>query len=141
VIDATSSQGADVSPESHAAVPGRVFPPRPVVRDTVPGPKAEKSRSIGAAIGGDRRVEVILAVMKGDLTVVEGARQAGVSENTFNRDRAIFIDAGRNALAKLGKGSQDSGMLVCSDMKIHALGAAALERYTDQVSSGHVEGA
>lgn len=135
MINAESSQSSGVSPESQDRVPSRVFPPRPVVRDMGSSPKVEKRLSIGAAIGGDRRVELILAVMGGDLTVVEAARQAGVSENTLNRDRAIFIGAGRKALAELGKGSSDGGVLVCSDMAVHALGAATLEGFTDKVAS------
>lgn len=135
MIDGMSSQSSNVSPESQYQAAGRISPPRPPAR--VYSPKVEKPRSIGAAIGGDRRVELILAVMKGDMTVVDAARQVGVSETTLNHDRAVFIEAGRKALAERGRGPSDGGALVCSDMKVHALGAAALERYTYQMAPAH----
>ncbi|NYI42405.1 transposase-like protein [Demequina lutea] len=82
-----------------------------------------------------------MAVLKGEVTVVEAARKAGVSEPTLNQDRALFIQAGREAISRHdGRRTVGSEPLVCTNMAVHALGAMAVERFeaTQRASRGEV---
>ena len=89
-----------------------------------------KRLSISAAVDGHPRVEAVLAVLKGEVTVAQAARQAGVSEGTLNQDRALFIQAGRGALSRHdGRRTEGTEPLVCTNMAVHALGAMAVERF------------
>lgn len=128
-----------VMPESQAPIQQAPMPSVPRLVEKTPRKRARRPDrlSINAAIAGDRRVEMVLAVLKGDMTIGDAAREAGVSDNTLNRDRALFIKAGREALSPRGhQGDTDTGTLVCSDLATHALGAVARERFELQSAAG-----
>ena len=47
----------------------------------------------------ERKLQVVLSVLRGELSVAEAARRAGVAEQTVHNWKNAFLDAGRAGLA------------------------------------------
>jgi transposase len=46
----------------------------------------------------ENRIQIVLSVLAGEVTLAEAARRSGVSPETINRWRNRFVDAGRAAM-------------------------------------------
>ena len=46
----------------------------------------------------ETRLQIVLAVMSGEITIAEAARRHGVSTESINRWRNRFVDAGKAAM-------------------------------------------
>ena len=48
----------------------------------------------------ERKLQVVLSVLRGELTAVEAARRGGVSEQTVHNWKRAFVEAGREGLVQ-----------------------------------------
>ena len=48
----------------------------------------------------ERKVQVVLSVLRGEVSVADAARRAGVAEQTVHNWKNAFLDAGREALVR-----------------------------------------
>ena len=55
----------------------------------------------------ERKLQVVLSVLRGELAAKEAARRAGVAEQTVHNWKRAFLDAGREGLAQ-GRGRRSS---------------------------------
>lgn len=78
----------------------------------------------------DEKATVVLSVLKGEVSIKEAARRAGVSETTVTNWRNQFLDGGKSALATGRGGGSDARVELLEheldDLKI-ALGEASAE--------------
>lgn len=56
-------------------------------------PRASKSSP-------EKKIQVVLSVLRGEATAVEAGRKAGVSEQTVHNWKRIFLESGRDGLAQ-----------------------------------------
>ena len=49
----------------------------------------------------ERKLQVVLSVLRGEVSVAEAARRAGVAEQTVHNWKNAFLEAGRAGLAGL----------------------------------------
>ncbi|TMD09275.1 MAG: helix-turn-helix domain-containing protein [Chloroflexi bacterium] len=56
-----------------------------------------------------RRLQIVLAVMSGEITIAEAARRHGVSTESINRWRNRFVDAGKAAMEDGMPGGKGAG--------------------------------
>jgi Mrp family chromosome partitioning ATPase/capsular polysaccharide biosynthesis protein len=54
----------------------------------------------------EEKLRIVLAVVRGEVTVAQAARQEGISETTIKRWRAQFLDGGLGALAQAAESSR-----------------------------------
>ena len=47
----------------------------------------------------ERKLQVVLSVLRGEVSVAEAARRAGVAEQTVHNWKNAFLEAGRGGLA------------------------------------------
>ena len=48
----------------------------------------------------ERKLQVVLSVLRGEVSATEAARRAGVAEQTVHNWKRAFVDAGRDGLAQ-----------------------------------------
>lgn len=51
----------------------------------------------------ERKLQVVLAVLRGEVSAADAARRAGVAEQTVHNWKNAFLDAGRSGLAGAGR--------------------------------------
>lgn len=56
-------------------------------------PRASKSSP-------EKKIQVVLSVLRGEATAAEAGRKAGVSEQTVHNWKRIFLESGRDGLAQ-----------------------------------------
>ena len=57
----------------------------------------------------ETRLQIVLAVMSGEITIAEAARRHGVSTESINRWRNRFVDAGKAAMEDGMPGGKGAG--------------------------------
>ncbi len=57
----------------------------------------------------ETRLQIVLAVMSGEITIAEAARRHGVSTESINRWRYRFVDAGKAAMEDGMPGGKGAG--------------------------------
>ena len=57
----------------------------------------------------ETRLQIVLAVMSGEITIAEAARRRGVSTESINRWRNRFVDAGKAAMEDGMPGGKGAG--------------------------------
>lgn len=68
----------------------------------------------------EKKLALILKVVSGDLTAVEAAREAKVSEQSVSNWRRQFIEGGRNGLAGEGRRDSEDAALIAELTKENA---------------------
>ncbi|NND02107.1 MAG: helix-turn-helix domain-containing protein, partial [Acidimicrobiia bacterium] len=56
-------------------------------------PRASKSSP-------EKKIQVVLSVLRGEATAAEAGRKAGVSEQTVHNWKRVFLESGRDGLAQ-----------------------------------------
>ncbi len=77
----------------------------------------------------EKKTRIVLAVLAGEVSIVEAARKEQVSELSISRWKAEFIEAGKTALAagKTGPSTREAQLEAEVDDLTRALGEAAVE--------------
>ena len=50
-------------------------------------------------IPAEKKIRIVMSILKGDVSIVEAARKEKVSEQSFGRWKADFLEGGKTALA------------------------------------------
>jgi len=81
-------------------------------------------------ISPERKLTVVLSVLRGELTVAEAGRKAGVSEQSVHRWKQLFMENGKTGLAsgaKTRKSSREAELEAENEELKAALGEAHVE--------------
>lgn len=66
----------------------------------------------------EEKLRIVLAVVRGEVTVAQAARQEGISETTIKRWRAQFLDGGLGALAQAAEPSASAQAAAVDDPQV-----------------------
>jgi transposase len=93
----------------------------------------------------DERIQVVLAVLRGELSLAEAARRHGVSSATVGNWRDRFVDAGKAGMENSLPGPDDGQSMTerrlraeCEQLKL-ALAEATVQRRIWQKGSEYVD--